>query len=331
VGIELRVEIEMRGQVHSSVFYCLALVSLLLVGCKDEPPVTEQKPVPAQSKEAYEARKGAERGVTATSDDDREALLVAVAPVISPEASLKQYKAFVNILADRVDRRGILLQRSSYSETNTLIRQRRSDIAFVCTYAFVQGRKDFGMELLVAPVVRGQSQYHSQLIVPSGSEADSIEDLKGRRFASADELSNTGWLYPTFVLRNLGHDHHGFFSDVVFTGGHDRSIRAVADGVAAGAAVDSLVLETVIEAEPEIGKRVKVIHTSPAFGNPPVVVHPGFDPKLRERVREVLLSLHESKEGADALGILDIDRFVLPDPDSYDAVERMMRVMESQP
>lgn len=118
------------------------------------------------------------------------------------------------------------------------------------------------------------------------------------------------------MLHELGHDHRGFFSEVVFTGGHDRSIRAVADGVADGAAVDSLVLETVLEEEPGIVERVRVVHTSPAFGNPPVVVHPAMDPALRGRLRDVLLSLHKSEEGPGALRELDIERFVQPDPAS---------------
>lgn len=258
-------------------------------------------------------------------------LRVAVAPVISPEESLILYKDFVEHLAAQLGMRGVLLQRTSYSETNTLIRQRQCDLAFVCTYAYVQGNEDFGMELLVTPVVHGNTRYHSLFLVPASSDVESILELRGKRFASSDPLSNTGWLYPSFVLNQAGQDHQNFFSEVVTTGGHDRSVRAVAQGIVDGGAVDNLVYEQLVEEEPEIGQKTRIIHKSPGFGMPPVVVHPGTPQNVRDALQKTLLTMNESTEGAKVLAPLRIDRFLTPDADDYDAVAKMMRVLESRP
>jgi phosphonate transport system substrate-binding protein len=187
------------------------------------------------------------------------------------------------------------------------------------------------MELLVVPSVMGKTEYHSQFIVSAGSDATSLLDLKNLRFASADPLSNTGWLYPAYVLHNEGIDHDNFFSEVMYTGGHDRAILAVANGVADGAAVDSLVLDQLLISKPGLESKVRVIHTSVAYGMPPVVVHPGIDPTLRAQLREALLTMHKSPEGAAALALLQIDRFLPPDPTKYELVEKMMGVVESRP
>jgi hypothetical protein len=49
-----------------------------------------------------------------------------------------------------------LLQRRIYGEINELIRYGQAGVAFVCTYAFVEGERDFGMQILVVPAVLGK-------------------------------------------------------------------------------------------------------------------------------------------------------------------------------
>ena len=82
-------------------------------------------------------------------------LRVAVAPVLSPEESLKVYEDFVDYLGAKLGRQAVFLQRSNYAETNDLVRFGLCDLALVCTYSFVRGERDFGMEALVVPVVGG--------------------------------------------------------------------------------------------------------------------------------------------------------------------------------
>ncbi|NOZ00674.1 MAG: phosphate/phosphite/phosphonate ABC transporter substrate-binding protein, partial [Deltaproteobacteria bacterium] len=224
-------------------------------------------------------------------------LRVAVAPVVSPEASLMLYRGLVDYLGEAVGRKGVMIQRSSYSEINALIRQDQVDMAFVCTYSYVQGADDFGLMAIATPVVRGHSHYRSLFIVPSSSKADSIFDLQGKRLASSDILSNTGWLYPSYLLRRKGLDIKSFFSEIVFTHGHDRAVKAVASRFVDGAAVDNLVYEQLSHEDPTIAAGTRVVMKSPEFGMPPVVIPPKVDPRLRERLKRVLLSMHESADG----------------------------------
>ncbi len=148
----------------------------------------------------------------------RSPLRLGVAPVISPSRSLVLYSGLAEFLGRRLDREVRILQRDSYAEVNDLVRLRQCDLAFVCTYAYVLGEKNFGMQLLVVPQIGGQTVYHSYIVVPRASEAKSLLDLRGKRFASADVLSNTGWLFPCCWLKERGEDPDRFFRDVMFTG-----------------------------------------------------------------------------------------------------------------
>lgn len=257
-------------------------------------------------------------------------LVVAIAPVISPERSIQLYDGFVRWLAARVRRTPVLVHRDTYEQVNDLVRLRRCDLAFACTYAFVRGERTFGMQLLAAPVVGGAETYHSLLIVPAASKAESLFDLAGRRFASADLLSCSGWLYPANWLIEHGQAPESFFSDHVLTGSHDRSLEAVASAYVDGAAVDSLVYEQMVRDDPPLAGLVRILQKSPAFGMPPLVVHPRMDALLREQVQAALLAMHEDPAGREALSRVGIDRFFLPDPRIYDSVRRAADAWESR-
>ena len=168
-------------------------------------------------------------------------LRVAVAAVISPEGTVQSYSPLLAYLEEKLNRPIELVQRRTYLEVNDLIEHGEVDVAFVCTSAYVQGHDTFGMELLVAPQVNGETTYNSLLIVPVSSAAKSMEDLRGKVFAFTDPISLSGRVYPTYLVHQLGFTPEEFFSRTFFTYSHDEAIRAVASGVADGAAVDSLV------------------------------------------------------------------------------------------
>lgn len=255
---------------------------------------------------------------------------VAVAPVISPERSIGIYRGLVDYLAARLKRQPVFLQRSTYAEVNDLVRYGRCDLAFVCTYAFVRGEREFGMEAIVVPRVNGAVTYRSLILAPSMSRTSSLLDLRGQRFASADVMSHTGWISPALYILERGYDPDHFFSEHVITGSHDRSVDAVRSGDVDGAAVDSLVYDRMRETDPDVGRRTKVIHESSSYGIPPVVVNPRLEPSLKKELQAALLVMHEDTEGKRVLAEIGIDRFVLPDPALYDSARRAAEAWEAR-
>jgi phosphonate transport system substrate-binding protein len=254
---------------------------------------------------------------------------VAVTPAISPERSLVMFQWFADYLGAVLKRKTVLLQRLSYGEVNDLIRHNACDIAFICTYPFVQAERDFGAELLVAPQINGKITYKSYIIVPSTSKTVSLLYLRGKRFASSDILSNSGWLFPALWLLEKGEDPERFFQEHVLTGSHDRSILAVATGYVDGAAVDSLVYDYMLREDPSLSEKTRIILESPDFGMPPVVAHPKMDPALKKSIIEILTAMHETQGGKIVLKKLGIDRFVIPDDTLYDGVRKASITWES--
>ncbi len=254
-------------------------------------------------------------------------LRIAIAGVMSPSRTLDAYDQLLAYLGSRLAMKVTVDQRSSYAEVNDLLRTGQADLAFVCSRAYLEGKEQFGMELLLAPEVNGERVYYSYLIVPADSGAVSLADLRGRVFAFSDPLSNSGKLVPEYQLFLMGETPSTFFQRFEYTGSHDNSILAVAEGLVDGAAVDSLVFDYVTARNPEIGRRVKVIARWGPYGIPPLVVAPGLDAALKERVREVLLAMDRDPEGRRALEALGIDRFVTIDDSAYDSIRQMVTAL----
>jgi phosphonate transport system substrate-binding protein len=180
------------------------------------------------------------------------------------------------------------------------------------------------MELLLAPEIEGKSVYHSQLIVPAGSSVRSLAGLKGKVFAFTDPMSFTGHIYPVYQLQQMGTTPEQFFQRTLFTYSHDRAIQAVADGVADGAAIDSLVLTYALQRDKTLASRIHIVHTSEPFGIPPVVVPPDLPPRQKAQIRDLLLTMNKDEAGREVLRELGFDRFVAVEDSAYDGVRKLV-------
>lgn len=255
-------------------------------------------------------------------------LRIAVGAMITPAKSLIFYEDIFDYIGRKLGRSVEMVQRKTYAETNFLIKEGRIDAAFVCSRPYVEGHRDFGMELLCVPVCSGKTEYCSYFIVHKDSPIQSLEELRGKVFAFSDPLSNTGTLIPTYTLAKMGERPELFFSNYIFTYSHDNSILSVADKFVDGAAVDSLIWEYLNAQEPELTGRTRVFYKSPLCGIPPVVVSPGIDDKLKEKLRTAFLNMHNDRRGREILQRVLIDRFVVIEDGAYESIRRMEEFMK---
>ena len=258
------------------------------------------------------------------ADADVVPLRVAVAAVISPQGTIESYRPLLEHLSDHLARPVELVQRRTYLEINDLVEKGEVDLAFVCTSAYITGHDQFGMELLAAPQVDNETVYYSLLIVPTRSLAQNMDDLRGTVFAFTDPISLSGRMYPTWLVQSLGNTPEQFFSNTFFTYSHDEAIQAVANGLADGAAVDSLVYDFALMRDPTLSQQILVIHRSPPFGIPPVVVGPNVRPQLKAELQELLLAMSDDPQGQAALEAIGVEKFVTLDDAAYNDVRTLL-------
>lgn len=253
------------------------------------------------------------------------AMRVCVGSMITPQDGYGYYRRLLDYIGKNIGGTVQALDPGNYREVNRLLENGKVDAAFVCGGPYVEGKESFGLELLVAPVVKGQPVYFSYLIVPSVSHVRTLSDLRGKTFAFTDPQSNSGLLVPADQLARMGETRDTFFRSYVFTYAHDRSIRAVADKLVDGAAVDSLVWDYLAVTEPQMVARTRIIARYGPFGIPPVVVNPRLDPASKEKLKQILLNVHLDPEGREILRGMHIERFVEANDSDYDSIRDLRR------
>ncbi len=250
-------------------------------------------------------------------------LRIAVGAIISPAKSLIFYEDIFAYIGEELGREVEMVQRKTYAEVNFLMKEGQIDAAFVCSRPYVDGHRDFGMELLCVPVCFGKTEYYSYFIVHKDSPITDLEDLRGKVFAFSDPLSNSGMLIPAYILAEMQETPDSFFRKYMFTYSHDNSIRSVAEKFVDGAAVDSLIWEYLNVREPEWTAQTKIIHRSAPSAIPPVVVSPNINRELKGRLRSAFLNMHKVPKGRKILENVLIDRFTTIEDSAYGSIRQM--------
>lgn len=263
--------------------------------------------------------------IRSNGSQQEPSLKVALASITSPRESLVYYGELLQYLEEHLERPVKVLQRKTYKEVNDLIASGEVDLAFICTYSYIQGTEDFGLEAFLVPRINDKTTYQSYIIVPNDSSTSEFLDLRQKSFAFTDPDSTTGFLYPNWLLKQIDETPETFFRSTIFTYSHDNSIKAVADGVVDGAAIDGLVLDYILEKQPEFFSKVKIINKSKEFGIPPVVVSPRLTNAESGEIWNILTSMQLDPQGKEILDKIRIECFLPQDDAAYDSIRELGR------
>jgi phosphonate transport system substrate-binding protein len=153
--------------------------------------------------------------------------------------------------------------------------------------------------------------YTMKIIAAASSPVQNVSDLRGHQVALTDPTSNSGWKAPLLLLKN----EHGLTPivdyDIVTTGGHPASIKAIADGEQEIAAVASDELR-LAEAHGVIKPdSYRVLYESRPFCNNTLGCPHNLNPELAEKLKQALLDFSwEGSQLADAMATIGAKEFV---------------------
>ncbi len=240
---------------------------------------------------------------------------------------------FVLALADYLGRRlGIaarFVDDISWQEREKWLDEGRVDVCWLCGLPYIWKAQNDEIELLAAPVMQGsryaeQPVYFSDVVVHRDSSLHSFEHLRGASWAYNEAHSHSGHLLTRYKLATRG-QNDAYFSAVIAAGSHQRALELVLKRVVDASAIDSTVLELVLEAQPEIGAQIRVVDTWGPSPIPPWLVHRRTPPQLRAELRRLLLAMHEEEQGRAVLKLARIARFTKVRDEDYDAIRYMER------
>ena len=257
------------------------------------------------------------------SQNNQTPLRIGVVSMITPVDTVKYYQEMIDYIAGRMDVPVEMVFRKTYDEMDRMLEKGDVDAAFICSAPYVEDKRKFGAELLVAPQVNGSVFYKSFIIVHKDSLIKSFDDLKDKTFAFTDPKSNSGRLYPVYRLAKEGYRPETFFDKYIYSYSHNKSIELVAKKVVDGAAVENLIYHYMKKKGSPFTEQVRIIEQSPDFGIPPMVNTPGLSTFLKEKIQEIMVNMHHDQDGKRILADMQIERFVEGSDSYYDSVRAM--------
>jgi len=155
-------------------FALIFSISLIFAGCERE----KAKKL-SLSKDTEEAE----------MTTNRDALKVAIGAMVSPGQTFEYYEKLLDYLSEKMGKPITLLQRKTYIEVNELLEKGNAELGFICAGPYVEAHEDFGVEILVVPVVNEDTHYFAYIIVHKDSDINKFGDLQGKTFTFVDPIS----------------------------------------------------------------------------------------------------------------------------------------------
>jgi phosphonate transport system substrate-binding protein len=249
---------------------------------------------------------------------------IGVVSMITPVDTVTYYQDIIGYVSEKIDQPVEMHYRKTYEEMDRLLEQGEVDAAFICGAPYVEDNRRFGAELLVVPQVDGSPFYRSFIIVHQDSDIQSFNELQGRSFAFTDPKSNSGRLYPVYLLARSGKGIEDFFDSYVFSYSHNKSVELVAKKEVDGAAVESLIYKYMQEKKSPYVAKTRIIDQSPYFGSPPLVATPQTSTFIKKKIVEILMNMHQDPKGKDILSNILVERFVEADDSNYESIREML-------
>lgn len=249
-----------------------------------------------------------------------EPLRFGIASIISPEESLALYHDFNNYIGKKLGREVETIIKRDYDVMNEMIKTNQVDIASICTgaMAYLQEQET---RVLAVPEIDGKHSYRSYIITNKSFDINSISDLEGKVFAFTDRLSNSGTIYPSYLIINhFKRSPLDVLRKIYYTKSHDKSIYLVNIGVVEVAAVDSLIFDFIKRQKPQDVANIRIIYKSPEIISPPIVATASINEKLFDKVKSILLNMDKDPEGAKILKYLNIDRYVKAEMKDFEII-----------
>jgi phosphonate transport system substrate-binding protein len=136
------------------------------------------------------------------------------------------------------------------------------------TYVLAEQRVDLTPIVTQVDAETGTSKYYSAIITRPDSGINTTADIKGRIFAFGDIGSTSGSLYPRIMLDRAGIGDFENPSLFVYTGGHDTTTLAVANGTADAGGVEKRIMQELIAAGRVDGSQLKIVEQTLVEGYP---------------------------------------------------------------
>src|SRR6266436_2217041 len=206
------------------------------------------------------------------------------------------------------------------TDPGKIVRESQPFIAYLGGFTFVQASARAG----ALPLVQRErdQNFHSLLITQPKSSIRSVNDLKGHSFAFGDVNPTSGHLMPAYFMQQQGVDQT-VIDKAIYTGGHDATALAVANGKVDAGAMDELVYQRMIKEGKVSEAQLRVFYSTPPFFDYVWAARKGLDPAVAKGFANAMLALDAGNpEQKKILDLLSASKYVKAEDSSYGSLRQ---------
>jgi len=273
-------------------------------------------------------------GASAQSCEDPKVLRFSLIPTQDTVRELTYYKPIIDMLSRNTGKKVEFYMPTSYASVVEALMGKWVDVAVLGPESYVIAKtKDKDIEVFgtysrkANGVQEAGPGYKSILITKKGSKFTSIESLKGGVLALVDPASTSGALIPEHVFPAAAKvpPLKQYFSKVVFSGGHDLSTIAVAEGKVDAAFVAShRFMDTVSSGKVKL-EDFNYLWYSPLLPQDPFVYRATLCPELKGKIAATFLSVDQTPDGRKYLDNVMSEKMVKMTDQDYDIIRAVAK------
>ncbi|MBM3276199.1 MAG: putative selenate ABC transporter substrate-binding protein, partial [Candidatus Sericytochromatia bacterium] len=244
-------------------------------------------------------------------------LNVGMIPDANPSRLVRDSQPLVSYLEQQTGAKIQLTVPTNYAAVVEALVAGKLDLAYLGGFTYVQARKRAGVIPLVQRTI--DADFHSLFITQPSSGIETLQDLKGKTFAFGDVNSTSGRLMPTYFLHANGLPPLSTFKSFIFSGGHDATALAVANGKVDAGALDETWYRKLLDKGIITEKQVRVFWTTPGFPDYVWVAAKNLPPQTAAKLKDAYLRLDPAQpDDKVLLDLLRADKFVTVEDKKYD-------------
>jgi phosphonate transport system substrate-binding protein len=261
------------------------------------------------------ASSGSER-----AEGERPTLRFAVGPFLPSATDTRAaYEPFFAQIAEQVGADYELEVSSDYAGLAVSLASGKTDLAWMGPFGYVLAADKGGAEAIATAEYDGKPVYHSIVVAPKDTAVkDYPRDAEGLRMSFAESASTSGWLIPTYLLKQEGIDPTTYF-DYSEGAAHPAQETAVATGKVDLATDFDRNRNAMIEAGTIKAEDSVIVWTSPDLPNDAIAVRKDLDPELVADLEAAVLAVEHDGE-QDGLLPKHYTGFVEATPQTYELI-----------
>lgn len=247
----------------------LALRSILLILCLlINPGCTEQQTMPA-------------------------VLRIGILPDESEARLLKRYTPLFTYLSKKLNIPYEVNIPGNYAELVDDFAKHKIDLAYFGGFTFIKAYNKYGAIPLVMRDI--DVRFTSYFLVKKEMRSNDLEDFKNKKFSFGSRLSTSGHLMPRYFLQEKNIIPEKYFSQVLYSGAHDKTVYLVRDGKVELGVANANIYNNMLKDGRVKKSEVRILWETPPYPDYVWALRAEFGEDVQNKIKNAFLYLSKSE------------------------------------